>query len=225
MGKKVFAAVAALAAFGLPATAQAANLITNGSFEDGTGKPPAGGFVSLPSGSTAITGWTVGNNGIDWIDDGYWEASDGQFSLDLSRLSAGSIAQTFATIVGALYTVTFDLAGNPDGPNETKVQVTSVNGPPFQELFFFNVGPGNTRQNMGWQTKSFSFTANSTQSTLTFGSATNTPFGPAIDNVSVQAVPEPGTWLMMIVGFGLLGGMLRSRRRAAIAPGRVNFAF
>ncbi len=224
MTKKVFAAVAALAAFSLPSAAQAASLV-NGSFEDGFGQPAAGGFVSLPSGSTAITGWTVGDNGIDWIDDGYWEASDGQRSLDLSRIAAGSIAQTFATIVGAIYTVTFDLAGNPDGPNETKVQVTSVNGPPFQQLFFFDVGPGNTRQNMGWETKSFTFTANSNQSTLTFGSATDTPFGPAIDNVSVQAVPEPGTWLMMIVGFGLLGGMLRGRRRAAVAPGRVNFAF
>ncbi len=46
-----------------------------------------------------------------------------------------------------------------------------------------------------------------------------------IDNIAIQAVPEPGTWLMMIIGFGLLGGMLRGRRRAAVAPGRVNFAF
>lgn len=27
------------------------------------------------------------------------------------------------------------------------------------------------------------------------------------------AVPEPGTWLMMILGFGLVGGVLRSQRR------------
>ena len=31
----------------------------------------------------------------------------------------------------------------------------------------------------------------------------------------VGAVPEPSTWLMMILGFGLVGGTLRSRRRAA----------
>ena len=33
----------------------------------------------------------------------------------------------------------------------------------------------------------------------------------------VAAVPEPSTWLMMILGFGLVGGTLRSRRR--IKPG------
>ena len=31
------------------------------------------------------------------------------------------------------------------------------------------------------------------------------------------AVPEPGTWGLMITGFGLVGGMARSRRRAALA--------
>jgi choice-of-anchor C domain-containing protein len=216
--------LAAAAALSLSGTAQAAILV-NGSFEDGVGQPLPGEFVNLPSGSTNIAGWTVGNGGIDWIDNGYWEASDGQRSLDLSGTAAGSISQTFATIAGVLYTVTFDLAGNPDGPDETKVEITSVNGQPFQEFFFFDVGPGNTRQNMGWETKSFSFTANSNLTTLSFGSATQSAFGPALDNVSIAAVPEPGTWLMMIVGFGLLGGMLRGRRRAALPPGRVNFAF
>lgn len=41
-------------------------------------------------------------------------------------------------------------------------------------------------------------------------------------NFAKIAVPEPATWLMMILGFGLVGGMLRSRRQSA--P-RVNFAF
>ena len=27
------------------------------------------------------------------------------------------------------------------------------------------------------------------------------------------AVPEPATWAMMILGFGLIGGVLRARRR------------
>jgi hypothetical protein len=29
----------------------------------------------------------------------------------------------------------------------------------------------------------------------------------------VPGVPEPGTWAMMIIGFGMLGGLLRRRRR------------
>nr|WP_309642845.1 PEPxxWA-CTERM sorting domain-containing protein [Phenylobacterium sp.] len=51
-------------------------------------------------------------------------------------------------------------------------------------------------------------------SELTFASATNTPFGPAIGNVSISsAVPEPATWAMMIIGFGAVGGVARNARR------------
>jgi hypothetical protein len=38
--------------------------------------------------------------------------------------------------------------------------------------------------------------------------------GPAPTQPAVSAVPEPATWLMLIVGFGFLGGALRSRGRA-----------
>ena len=46
--------------------------------------------------------------------------------------------------------------------------------------------------------------------------------GVAIDNLSVtgtvpSAVPEPATWAMMITGFGLAGGAIRSRRRILAA--------
>jgi hypothetical protein len=38
------------------------------------------------------------------------------------------------------------------------------------------------------------------------------------DTVSpVQAVPEPQTWLLMILGVGLCGAALRRTRRAAVA--------
>ncbi len=35
--------------------------------------------------------------------------------------------------------------------------------------------------------------------------------------VAVPLVPEPGTWAMMIAGFGIVGGLARSRRRQASA--------
>lgn len=40
------------------------------------------------------------------------------------------------------------------------------------------------------------------------------------DDIAVAfpgAVPEPSTWVMMIIGFGAIGGALRSRRRVALA--------
>lgn len=40
----------------------------------------------------------------------------------------------------------------------------------------------------------------------------------AVTDVTVAtAVPEPSTWAMMIVGFGMAGSMVRSRRRIALA--------
>ena len=47
-----------------------------------------------------------------------------------------------------------------------------------------------------------------------------TGLGVDLDNISVtgnlaSAVPEPATWAMMITGFGLAGGAIRSRRRMA----------
>ena len=35
-------------------------------------------------------------------------------------------------------------------------------------------------------------------------------------------VPEPSTWLMMILGFGAIGGMMRTKRRQ---QSRIHFAF
>jgi hypothetical protein len=37
------------------------------------------------------------------------------------------------------------------------------------------------------------------------------------EQLFLVAVPEPGTWAMMIAGFGLVGGALRSQRRQARA--------
>jgi len=41
--------------------------------------------------------------------------------------------------------------------------------------------------------------------------------GEMLGNVSLAAVPEPGTWALMIMGFGGAGAMLRSRRKALVA--------
>ena len=43
-------------------------------------------------------------------------------------------------------------------------------------------------------------------------------YNTGVDNVGVAAaVPEPATWAMMMLGFGALGGLVRSRRSKAAA--------
>jgi hypothetical protein len=50
--------------------------------------------------------------------------------------------------------------------------------------------------------------------TLNFGTTSHDNVGPILDNVSASgAVPEPASWALMLGGFGLVGGAMRSRRR------------
>jgi hypothetical protein len=48
---------------------------------------------------------------------------------------------------------------------------------------------------------------------LVFGSDTNSF---ELDNISVAAVPEPATWAMLVVGFGLVGAAKRRRNIGAV---------
>jgi hypothetical protein len=40
--------------------------------------------------------------------------------------------------------------------------------------------------------------------------------GYRIDSISGEALPEPGSWALMITGFGLIGAVMRRQRRAAL---------
>jgi hypothetical protein len=82
------------------------NLIRNGSFE-----------APLPGGNTTaiLPGWTVQNT-VDVIGS-YWQAADGDRSLDLSGDNAPpgtSISQTIATVAGRQYVLCFWYANNAD---------------------------------------------------------------------------------------------------------------
>lgn len=205
----VGAAVAATLTFGASASS-AAVAIVNGSFESGSIDP--GAFTTLGLGSTAITGWVVGGLGIDYIGT-YWQAADGNRSIDLSGNDKGSISQLLTGLtIGQGYTVTFALAGNPDGGGSTKVAVASDGG--SQSSVFNFLQGGNTKSNMGWIDQTFNFTATGTSANLTFSATQNDPYGPALDNVRISsAVPEPAMWMMMIAGFGLVGATLRRDRQ------------
>lgn len=210
MRKTVLTAVAGIGMAALSPAANASVTIVNGSFENGA-VDPGGFFTPVASGdSTSIAGWTVGGSGVDYIG-GYWQPEDGKRSIDLSGGAPGSISQLISGLTsGQVYDISFWLSGNPDGGSTTKVG--TVSGGTAQS-FSYTLSGTNSLSNMNWKEFHYVFTALGATALLTFSSGTGDAYGPALDNVSIAAVPEPATWGMMILGFGLAGGAMRRRSR------------
>ena len=121
MGKEIFKALfLAMALASAITTAAKANLVSNGSFENGTFTPDGNQVDSLPVNSTTMTGWTVVNGSLAWINSPNpfgINAQDGSKFLDLTdyRDAApfGGVLQTVSTCVGCGYQLTFYLGSDP----------------------------------------------------------------------------------------------------------------
>lgn len=196
------------------------NLLQNGSFELYTG--PANGVTifNLPVGDTDITGWTIINGPLDFIN-GWWQAADGYRSLDLGGTpGAGGVMQTFSTTPGTSYKLSFYMSGNPDHLYDSSLKTMQVQIAGLTQDFTFDTAiVGNNLSDMKWQFHSFQFVAISDSTTLAFINTMGTVReGPALDNVAVTLVPEPSPLLMLcLCGIGLFS---LTKRRAARGTGR-----
>ncbi|MEU9126971.1 choice-of-anchor C family protein [Kitasatospora sp. NPDC048540] len=176
--------VAGAAALAAPAQAagghRALSHFDDGSFE--TPKVAANTFAGLTAGQT-IGPWSVTAGSVDLIGAGFWQAAEGDQSLDLNGSNSGTVAQSFTTVPGATYSVTYALAGNPEGGVALRTGRVLVDGQNFQD-FSFDVS-GRTRAAMGYVGHQFSFVAQNTSTTLGFTSTVAGAYGPVIDNVRV----------------------------------------
>lgn len=188
-----------------------ANLLINASFEAGNYTPGAD-FTRLGTGSTDITGWTVGGQGLDWhviegstAHFGHNGVDGSRYAVDLSLDSspAGSISQSFNTTIGALYRLSF-LLGAPWFDTGVKVTVGSAS-----QTFELSA---QDQYGFPWSHESLEFTANGSTTTLLFESLGGGFWGPVLDNVSVTAVPD-STHGAVLAGVGFLGVASMRRRK------------
>lgn len=180
-----------------------ANLVNNGSFELGTNP---GSFTTVNTGGSNITGWSVTSGSVDYIGT-YWQSADGSRNVDMSGNSLGRLSQSFATVAGVLYDVTFAYSANPDSPNgglrktDVNIRETDTSNLLSNLQVTWSVpAEGNTKTDMKWKTATFSFVAADAATTIEFDSLATNSYGIAVDDVKVvQAVPEPAT----IAGLGM----------------------
>lgn len=219
-GLRLLCAVLAWSAMSLQA-AQTVS-VDNGSFE--LPSVPFGGFQSLVPGSTDLVGWTILGEDVAVVSGGFsqggitFQAQDGNQWLDLSGVSSNSksngVSQSIATTAGQTYQLSFQVGSASDGLDFFPSTVDlSIDGG-ARSSYSNPTAPSDA---LNWRRFTTTFVALSGTTAITFyngGELGN--FNTSLDNVTVSAVPE--TPSLVLLGAGLLAmsclGPLRSRRPA-----------
>ncbi len=206
MKSKILFSLSLLLALCGTARAASTNLVTNGSFEQGT------------LGIGSFDGWTTNLGDVNTFVDSsgqtglnYGQASDGIWAAyfgSTSDTGGSSISQTLATTANQMYTLTFDLANDNGGLPASNSFVASIDNLPLFSVMNF--------ADQGFVQEQFSFIATGSATTLQFAGFNDQSYE-ELDNVVVSsAVPEPSSIALLLTGVLMFGwAALSARHRSA----------
>lgn len=212
----IWTAVAALAMAGSAVAAP---------FSDGSFETPGNGMGRTDIGA-GIGPWVHGGTGLDLYE---YTGNDGQVAQDgvyflgfgHSGTVGGTLSQTFDTVTGQSYTVSYYTAKQQDAAplDAATFDVSLINTANNAILATMNGSVLGT----AWVKQSVVFDAIGTSSTLTFrddGGVSNFAYNLSVDNFSVannvQAVPEPTSLAMLSMGLVAVG-IARRRKSSSSA--------
>ncbi len=181
-----------------------AELIVNGGFES----PSVPGYLAY-SAPSSFSGWTVLSGGVDIVANNFYSPASGIQSLDLNTIVSGSISQDVTTTPGQVYQLSFAFAANPlpDNPSWPAPAIKVMQAHWNTSLLgtFSQDSTGRTATDVGWILHIYTVVGTGTD-TLSFASLTDGSAGPALDDVRLEPVPEPSTFVLAALGlFGLAG--------------------
>lgn len=219
------ASIATIAALAAATPASAATVIFTTTWEiDQVADGPTPGTFKIYNNppTTSVAGWTpetqieLQNNvaGAPAPTGGSVFAElDADFNSSMSR-----------TIGQGLYDLSFLYSPRPGVPFGSNGIIVTLDGVEITQIAQSGtLGPNTTWSQINTQ----QFFVGAGGATLRFSAnGTSDSLGGYIDNITlIQAVPEPSTWAMFILGFGVLGFAMR-RRNAQVTStkAKLNFA-
>lgn len=171
-------------------------------------------IAGLSGNGQLVTGFKSGEYAAPWQDQTQYlsvpkTGGSGQVVLDLTGYDFGGTVDGFSFYWGSIDkynslkidtsngTTWFAFDGvNPNPPPANGDQLTSANN----RRVYFSLGQGETLNSLTFKSDGYAF---------------------ELDDIvfTGNAVPEPATWAMMLIGFGGIGVAMRSaRRKQAVRP-------